>query len=222
MSRLDASETVRIGAIAGRADPICARAYARAPAGQILRKAQVDAVVNRHHRAARRQRRQHVVRLVKDMGPCAQERERQAELLADRDTAPRCRPTCGSSRRARPRPRGLLPGRSGRSRSRGRIARARARCCGCTCRCRSRAACGHRSPLSRSQPLHPQVSLQPRRPAGQVLAIIGQVALLPRAYAAPDVVTPDRPRRCTISATGEKTIVRPFARIAAQRSTSST
>ena len=157
------------------------RVRQRAALGQVLRKAQVDAVVNRHHRAARRQRRQHVVRLVKDMGPCAQRARTAGENCSRIEYGPevstdvrKFSPSEAATSRS-------LPGRSGRSRSRGRIARARARCCGCTCRCRSRAACGHRSPLSRSQPLHPQVSLQPRRPAGQVLAIIGQVALLPRA-----------------------------------------
>ena len=68
-----------------RGDPQrAARVRVAEPAGQVLRKAQVDAVVDRHDRAARRQRRQHVVRRVEQVDPLAAQIERQRELLAHR------------------------------------------------------------------------------------------------------------------------------------------
>ena len=196
----------------------------RAALGQVLWKAQVDAVVNRHHRAARRQRRQHVVRLVKDMWPaCAASENGSAELLADR-VRPR-----GVDRRAEvlaERGRELavrfladqdVVGLAVESRELAHdVADVRADA-------EVVQLAGIDRALSRSQPLHPQVSLQPRRPAGQVLAIIGQVALLPRA------VRRSRRRRARTGRAGAR-FRRPvrrrssgrFARIAAQKSTSST
>ena len=44
------------------------------PVGQVLRKHQVDAVVNRHDRPAADQRRQHVVRRMKQRHPFALQR----------------------------------------------------------------------------------------------------------------------------------------------------
>ena len=54
------------------------------PAGQVLWKTEVDAVVDRHDRAARRQRRQHVVRRVEQLDPFAPEIDRDRELLGHR------------------------------------------------------------------------------------------------------------------------------------------
>ncbi len=53
------------------------------PAGQILREAQVDAVVNRDHRAAGYEGGQHVVRGVEQIRPLAPKVHRDAQLFAD-------------------------------------------------------------------------------------------------------------------------------------------
>ena len=83
MSRFEASETVRMRAGLVRRDPQRrARVGVAEAVRQILRKAQMDAVVDRDHRAARRQRRQHVVRRVEQVGPLAPQVERHAHLLA--------------------------------------------------------------------------------------------------------------------------------------------
>src|SRR3712207_8260910 len=51
------------------------------PAREVLREAQVDAVVDGHHRLAADERRQHVMRLVHEVRRLAREREGHAELL---------------------------------------------------------------------------------------------------------------------------------------------
>ena len=56
----------------------------RRPVGQVLRKAQVDAVVDRHDRSAHRQRRQHVVRLVQHVRARAHQGPGNRDLLAQR------------------------------------------------------------------------------------------------------------------------------------------
>ena len=68
--------------------------------GQVLREAQVDAVVDGHDRSARRQRRQHVVGRVKQVDPLAAQVQRHAKLLADRIRRPTSPRPCGSSRPA--------------------------------------------------------------------------------------------------------------------------
>ncbi len=79
MSRFDASDTVRMRldrCVAVHSD--AARVGVAEPVGQVLRKPQVDAVVDRHDRLARRQRRQHVVRRVEQVGALAPEVARDA------------------------------------------------------------------------------------------------------------------------------------------------
>ena len=65
MSRFELSDTVSTRVARRAASAIDARAYASASAvRQVLRKHQVDAVVDRDDRSARHERRQHVVRRV--------------------------------------------------------------------------------------------------------------------------------------------------------------
>ena len=146
MSRFDASETVSTRATRCVATHIDAARIGVAPAGrQVLRKPQVDAVVDRDHRPARRQRRQHVVRRVKQV---------DAARGADRAGPSTARES--SSRATRPEPRGSsrpvratnLDGRPAAEHDvLGRLidaAPGAAAGCGRTCRCRSRAASGRR------------------------------------------------------------------------------
>ena len=100
--------------------------------------------MNRHDRSAADERRQHVVRRVKERHAFALQRQRDLQLLGDRIVAGRLgdRPEVLAERRRASRDRPA--GRAGRTRCRGRAAPAAAAGCGCRCRCRSRAACGRR------------------------------------------------------------------------------
>ena len=128
-----------------RRDPQrAARVRVAEPVREVLRKAQVDAVVNRDDRAARRQRRQHVVRRVKQIDPLAAQIERKRELLAHRVVRRRAPERAGSSRRARPQMARSSAGTGRRIRSCRPCARGAEAGCGCRCRSRSRAASGRR------------------------------------------------------------------------------
>ena len=79
MSRFEASETVRMRferCVATHSD--AARVGVAEPVREVLRKPQVDAVVDGHDRLARRQRRQDVVRRVEQVGALAPQVERNA------------------------------------------------------------------------------------------------------------------------------------------------
>ena len=73
----------------GRAPDGGARVAERQRVGQVLRKHQMDAVVNRDDRLAPDERRQHVVRCVKQRHALALERERNLQLFGDRIVAGR-------------------------------------------------------------------------------------------------------------------------------------
>ena len=68
-----------------------ARVRVAEPVREVLRKPQVDAVMNRHDRLAGRQRRQDVVRSVKQVGALATQVARHRDLLADRVAGRRLR-----------------------------------------------------------------------------------------------------------------------------------
>ena len=75
----------------------------REPVRQILRKHQVNAVVDRHDGAATNERRQHIVRRVEQGHPLALERQRDSHLLGDGIVARRLgnRPEVLAERRQR-------------------------------------------------------------------------------------------------------------------------
>ena len=111
---------------------------------QVLRKAQVNAVVDRDHRAARRQRRQHVMRRVKEVGPLAPQIQRQRPAARARNSRPIVRARHGSSRRAPRRRHGPRRGTGRCTRCNRRDGRGDAAGCGRRCLCRSHEASGHR------------------------------------------------------------------------------
>ena len=156
---------------------------------QVLRKPQVDAVVDRHDRAARRQRRQHVVRRVEQVGALAPQVAAERELLADRVPGRRLRNRAEVLAAARRPSRGPRRGRTRRSRSSDHAARAAAAGSGRRCRCRSRGACGRRwlcarcrRSYSSSRTLRGSCTLErrytrrSRRPARMVLLVERQMA----------------------------------------------
>ena len=101
MSRFELSDTVSTRVRpAGRQRNRRPRVAEREAVGQVLRKHQVDAVVNRDDRLAGDERRQHVVRRVKQRDALAPQRQRNAELLGRGIVAGRFRNAPGSSRRA--------------------------------------------------------------------------------------------------------------------------
>ncbi len=196
--------------------------------GQVLRKHQVDAVVNGDHRVAPGRRRQHVMRLVHEIHALARQPPRNPELLADRVRLRVLRDMAevGGQRVASPRGRVSVP--APHTRWWCRACAVPPGCCGYRCRCRSRAACARRwrhGGVRAFRHGRPSRSRADTGAAGPPSGA-GVSRRTPRGSAggaarSRDSVAADRPRRCSTSASGTNSTLRPRARTEVQRSTSS-